>query len=268
MENAPCFLVPSLTGCLLVASLLSSCTNVPGPMAFPVAETPQAETPSAATLNVEQQKLPGRVQYGVASWYGKGFHGRPTASGEIYNMHAITAAHRTVPLGTEALVTNMDNGQTIRVRINDRGPYIRGRVLDLSYGAARQIDMVRVGATRVKIEFLDRRTVEAPARARSVAMVARPVITTWKPLGPANPDLTLQAYAVEAGVYRDRAQAARAKERLVAVHPSVWMGTIAGDEPMIHRVRLGPFQQRKEAEQVAFTVQAQGYTPLVVPLEQ
>ena len=77
------------------------------------------------------------VQVGVASWYGPGFHGRRTANGEIYDQYELTAAHRTLPLGTRAMVTNLDNGRSVEVRINDRGPFVDGRVIDLSYGAAR-----------------------------------------------------------------------------------------------------------------------------------
>jgi rare lipoprotein A len=94
------------------------------------------------------------VQIGLASWYGRRWQGRPTASGERYDRHQLTAAHRTAPLGTQAVVTNLANGYMVRVRINDRGPHTRHRILDLSYEAARRLDMVRTGAVRVKVEFL------------------------------------------------------------------------------------------------------------------
>src|SRR5215831_11364607 len=121
MKRATHLFVPSLTGCLLVASLLSSCTGIHGPMSV---HSEGTEPPPTT-----------RVQVGVASWYGKEFHGRLTASGEIYDMYQPTAAHLTAPLGTQALVTNLENGQSVRVRINDRGPYKRLRILDLSYEA-------------------------------------------------------------------------------------------------------------------------------------
>jgi rare lipoprotein A len=91
---------------------------------------------------------------GIASWYGQYFHGWLTASGEIYDMEALTAAHRTLPLGTVVRVTNIANGQQIRVRINDRGPYVHGRVLDLSHAAARALDMVRDGISPVQLEVV------------------------------------------------------------------------------------------------------------------
>ena len=92
-------------------------------------------------------------EVGVASWYGKKYQGRPTASGEIFKMNKLTAAHRTLPLGLTAKITNLDNGRSIKVRINDRGPFIDGRILDLSYGAAKKLGMVDAGLARVRIEI-------------------------------------------------------------------------------------------------------------------
>ncbi|MGH9314055.1 MAG: septal ring lytic transglycosylase RlpA family protein [Vicinamibacterales bacterium] len=91
---------------------------------------------------------------GLASYYGPGFHGRRTASGEIFNMHELVAAHRTLPLGTVARVTNLANGLSVVVRITDRGPYIKGRILDMSNGAAKALEFVRDGTARVRIEIL------------------------------------------------------------------------------------------------------------------
>lgn len=88
---------------------------------------------------------------GDASWYGPGFHGRRTASGERYNQKALTAAHRTLPIGSSVMVTNIDNGKSVIVRINDRGPFIRGRIIDLSRAAAEHIGMRRAGTARVEL---------------------------------------------------------------------------------------------------------------------
>ncbi|HEX2341685.1 MAG TPA: septal ring lytic transglycosylase RlpA family protein [Vicinamibacterales bacterium] len=91
---------------------------------------------------------------GRASYYGPGFHGRRTASGEIFDMYELVAAHRTLPLGTVARVTNLANGRSVTLRINDRGPYIKGRILDVSKGAAKALAFVRDGTTRVRIDIL------------------------------------------------------------------------------------------------------------------
>ncbi len=96
----------------------------------------------------------GYVKYGKASWYGKPFHGKPTANGERYNMYSMTAAHRTYAMGTVLKITNLKNRRSVRVRINDRGPFYNTRDIDLSYGAARRLGMVKKGVGKVKIEVV------------------------------------------------------------------------------------------------------------------
>lgn len=96
----------------------------------------------------------GYVESGIASWYGSDFHGRTTSNGEIYNMHEITAAHKLLPMQTMLLVQNLENGKQTIVRINDRGPFIQGRIIDLSYGSARKIGLIPSGIARVKITAL------------------------------------------------------------------------------------------------------------------
>jgi len=99
-------------------------------------------------------QYPGGAQYGMASWYGRDFQGRPTASGEIFDMYGYTAAHRSLPFGTRVRVTNEANGRSVVVRINDRGPWVEGRILDLSYAAAKQLGMLEAGVIRVRLEVL------------------------------------------------------------------------------------------------------------------
>lgn len=96
-----------------------------------------------------------RVQEGVASFYAQDFHGRKTANGETYDMLAMTAAHQALPFNTRVLVTNLDNGKKVEVRINDRGPFIKDRIIDLSYGAAMKIGMVGPGTANVRLEVLE-----------------------------------------------------------------------------------------------------------------
>lgn len=92
---------------------------------------------------------------GRASWYGGKFHGRKTANGEVYNMYKMTGAHKILPMNTMVRVTNLDNGKSTKVRINDRGPFVRGRVIDVSKAAAQELDMIRSGTARVRVETLD-----------------------------------------------------------------------------------------------------------------
>jgi len=95
-------------------------------------------------------------EVGIASWYGPGFHGRRTASGEIYDMYAMTAAHRTLPFGTIVKVVDLETGRSVVVRINDRGPFIEGRIIDLSYAAAVELGMVEKGLARVGLKIVRR----------------------------------------------------------------------------------------------------------------
>ncbi|MCW5978692.1 MAG: septal ring lytic transglycosylase RlpA family protein [Bryobacteraceae bacterium] len=127
----------------------------------------------------------GAVEAGVASWYGNPYHGRYAANGEVYDMDKLTAAHRTLPFGTWVRVRNMVNGKTVEVRITDRGPFIDGRIIDLSRAAARQIDMIGPGIVKVRVE----------------------VIAT--PAGAA-----IETYAVQAGVFRNQGNATRLRDRL------------------------------------------------------
>jgi rare lipoprotein A len=120
------------------------------PNAIPVAvKAPKNQIAKTKSTNVE----PKPFQVGSASWYGKQFHGRTTASGEDFDMFEFTAAHRTLPLGTFVKVTNLKNGKWIVVRVNDRGPYVGDRIMDLSYSAARMLNF-RDGVERVRIDLI------------------------------------------------------------------------------------------------------------------
>ena len=105
---------------------------------------------------------PGFVQVGMASWYGRQFHGLRTASGERFNMYALTAAHRSLRFNTLVKVTNLHNGRQVVVRINDRGPWIGGRIIDLSYAAAKEIGMIERGCVRVRIETIPKIETTSP----------------------------------------------------------------------------------------------------------
>ena len=104
----------------------------------------------------QEQKLIANSFSGRASWYGPGFHGRRTANGEVFNQNALTAAHPSLSFGTKVKVTNLNNGRSVVVRINDRGPYSGGRVIDLSAAAAQSLNMIRSGVARVKVTVLGR----------------------------------------------------------------------------------------------------------------
>jgi rare lipoprotein A len=197
----------------------------------------------------------------VASWYGKEFHGRPTASGEIYDMYQPTAAHLTAPLGTYALVTNLENGQSIRVRINDRGPYKHRRILDLSYEAARQLDLVRSGTGRVQVDFLAEPALVVQSTVTSVDTSPDQRHSVQVLETPGTPPV-----AVQVGAYQDQNNAVRAQKTLTTMYPNVWISMAPEGTQPLHRVRLGPFNNRDEAERVVHAVKARGYIAQVIAM--
>jgi rare lipoprotein A len=170
----------------------------------------------------------GSTETGIASWYGVPYHGRPTASGEIFDMEKLTAAHRALPFETWVEITNLSNGKQVDVRITDRGPFVRGRIIDLSLAAARQIDMVGTGTARVRLKVIDAPAMNPPVTVEVPAVRTSPV----KPLD--NPPAS-GAYAVQAGAFFDPSRAEALREalpysdaRVVDAHgerqgePSLW----------------------------------------------
>jgi rare lipoprotein A len=168
-------------------------------------------------------------QRGVASWYGPSFHGNPTASGERYDMWALTAAHRTLPFGTRVLVQCVDTGKTVTVKINDRGPFIRGRVIDLSYGAARELTMIGKGTTDVILTILD-----SPSSGHSGNLS----------------NGRNQKYWVQAGSFSSMTPAVSLREKLVSQYPQVRLKTVDLPSGRWHRVQVGTFHSQEKAQTV------------------
>lgn len=150
----------------------------------------------------------GGVQEGMASWYGKEFDGKPTASGERFDMHALTAAHRTLPLGTTVRVTNLENGREATLKVNDRGPFVKGRILDCSYGAAQELGFAGAGLARVRVEVLQEGKVRS-RRAPSPGELLAGGSDTGAPTFDGSFTVQVGAFAVEANAVklRDKLQA-------------------------------------------------------------
>lgn len=163
-------------------------------------------------------------QKGIASWYGKKFHGRKTSNGETYDMFAMTAAHKTLPFDTHVQVNNLKNGKTIVVRINDRGPFVRGRIIDLSYTAARDIGMVGPGTAHVEIIALG--AVKPPAEGKA--------LQTYIPQDYYTGNFTFQVYA-----FKNRANAERAREKLGAKYKNAHIVVFEAGDETFYRVRVG-----------------------------
>ncbi len=168
----------------------------------------------------------GYKERGVASWYGPDFHARPTSSGEPYDMYAMTAAHKTLPIPVYARVTNLGNGRSVIVRINDRGPFVANRIIDLSYTAAHKLDMTRAGTAFVEVEVI---TPGAPAQLAQG--VAQPSAQTT---------LTAPVLYLQVGAFGVADNANRLAERLrgAGIAP-VSVANPAGTPPL-YRVRIGP----------------------------
>lgn len=171
----------------------------------------------------------GYVERGIASWYGSKFHGRRTSSGEPYDMNAMTAAHTTLPIPTYVEVTNLRNGRKVIVKVNDRGPFLRNRLIDLSYVAAAKLGIVADGTGLVEIQAIDPAAFDAPA--------ATPTTVSLAPRDSG--DLYLQV-----GAFSDRANAERLLQRVSGLNPgaAIQINEAPSEKAqgLVYRVRLGP----------------------------
>jgi rare lipoprotein A len=181
----------------------------------------------------------GYRETGVASWYGKKFQGKPTSSGEIYDMHEMTAAHKTLPLPTRVRVTNLKNGRSVIVKVNDRGPFIDNRIIDMSYSAAKKLDMVTNGTALVEVVAL-----EASARATPVEQHAKTAQVAAAAVTSA-PDTTV--LYLQIGAFGEQLNARQLQQQLqsngfsnVLIHHDI------DQSPALYRVRLGPIKGVKE----------------------
>lgn len=183
-------------------------------------------------------------QRGIASWYGPSFHGNPTASGEPYDMWALTAAHRTLPFGTKVFVQRTDTGKTVTVRINDRGPFIRGRVIDLSYGAARELTMIGEGTADVILTILDS---PSPGNSGNLSNGRN------------------EKYWVQAGSFSSLPPAVSLREKLVSQYPQVRLKTVDLPSGQWHRVQVGIFHSQEKAQTVKTELEKQFHLdPLLI----
>ena len=193
----------------------------------------------------------GFVQKGIASWYGKKFHGRRTSSGETYDMYAMTAAHKELPLPTYVEVTNLKNNKKIIVKVNDRGPFHENRIIDLSYTAARKLDIVANGTGLVEVRAID--SVGRVAESKPERQGA--------PVRVAYDDKKNQAFYIQVGAFGDETNADRLQQRLVSLSPEqvkVHKGNVQGRE--IFRVQIGPFYDVDSADALVVRLPDYGVT--------
>jgi rare lipoprotein A len=191
----------------------------------------------------------GWTERGTASWYGPGFHSASTSLGEPYDMYAMTAAHKTLPIPCYAEVTNLRNGRKVVVRINDRGPFVGDRIIDLSYTAAAKLDMLLAGTAPVEVRVI------TPGAAQGPGSAAPPVVPAAPPPPPTvtvvnAPAVThagTDAMFIQAGVFSTHENARRRVEQLLAAGVELAsLDELARNDRVLHRVRVGPFATVEE----------------------
>jgi rare lipoprotein A len=221
----------------------------------------------APVVNHEPMK-----QRGLASWYGRKFHGQKTSSGEIYDMFAMTAAHKTLPIPSYAKVTNLANGKSVVVRINDRGPFHSGRIIDLSYAAAKRIGILGAGSARVEVERVFEAEGDKPAREPETAAKARSAAASPPPPPQPTPIMTpvvTQERAslwIQLGAFSSVESAESFREHVVRELAWNYEPVQVTYRDGMHRVRLGPYGSREEASAIAEKVERSlGFAPALTP---
>lgn len=199
---------------------------------------------------------------GIASWYGTKFHGHRTSSGESYDMYKMSAAHKSLPLPTYARVTNLGNGKSVIVKINDRGPFHDNRLIDLSYAAASRLEILGKGTGLVEVEAIDPRKYNAPSR-NPVIMASRPKVGKPSPTGDTTnkPALYLQL-----GAFSSRGNAEKLKARLSStVAGNLRITEAMSNRQPVYRLRAGPLASVESADALTKTLADHGIeSPRVV----
>lgn len=212
---------------------------------------------------------------GIASWYGKRFHGKKTSTGEVYDMYAMTAAHTVLPIPSYAKVTNPANGRSVIVRINDRGPFKRDRLMDLSYAAAYQLRLIKPGSGLVEVESIDtspealrkistdksivtaamsKNAVTESTTASSLPAIAQ--TTAIETTTSVVPDATTQ-YFVQAGAFKNEANGNQLQKRIQSLELGENVGVANVYNNGLYRVKLGPYVSKAEADMSAANIRRQ-----------
>ncbi len=253
--------------CLIILFVLAGCSS----SMRPIGRMPDNNELPKGSQGVERKvgkpyKIAGVWYYpkedphydevGYASWYGSDFHGKKTANGELYNMNSLTAAHKTLPLPTFVKVTNLANGRTIILRVNDRGPFVKGRIIDISRRGAQLLGFDRQGVTKVRVQAVDEngnlprgRRVQTTA-ASSTQQPNRGQISGQAASGP---------HFVQVGAYSQRENAEIQAGRLRGRGHAAQVESTSSNGRTLWRVRLGPFLQLLQAEEKLDRVVADGF---------
>lgn len=241
-------------------------------------------------LGVSYTPLPSSRGYrerGIASWYGKKFHGRRTSSGEPYDMHGMSAAHKTLPLPTYVRVRNLDNGRTAVVRVNDRGPFLHNRLIDLSYAAADKLGIVGTGTGLVEVEAIDPQDGEpaspvagAPAQSGAVEIgvvpgpATRPLVelipaASAAPAPVATPAAGSPKLFLQVGAFKEWENASQLRTRLerAAFRPVFIQSVLTSESQRVYRVRVGPLATVGDSDRLVDRLSAHGVTSAIAVVE-
>ena len=224
---------------------------------------PSEETGSITTEKIPPVEVVDTFE-GMASWYGPKFHGKKTASGEIFDMYELTAAHKSLPMGTRCIVTNLENNKSVTVRVNDRGPFAKERVIDLSYASAKVIDMIHTGTTRVRVEVL------AGEATDELEVASIPESTTDdapKPDRSNNSGEYKVYFTIQVGSFSVRENAERLTDTIKGYIENVWIEEFVTTESTYYRVRAGKFSTREDAEKSANLLSEAGYSGFITEIK-
>ena len=235
----------------LFAFLIPACTK----SIAPTPTTPEKPKPYRVgnTWYQPVSDAKGFKARGIASWYGKKFHGRKTSSGEIYNMYAVTAAHKTLPLGTHLSVTNLNNNQKVIVRVNDRGPFVRGRIIDLSYAAAKKLEMISAGTAPVEIMALG---ADASTQTTGSRKSQKPSV-----------DYYSGNFTFQIGAFKNKNNALRLKKKLDEQYQNVHITEYDTGQDILYRVRIGKVSSLEEAVTYETTLLQHGFKDVFIIAE-
>jgi rare lipoprotein A len=212
-----------------------------------------------------KQSSDNHIERGIASWYGTKFHGRKTSNGEIYDMYKMTAAHKTLPIPTYVEVTNLKNGRSVVVRVNDRGPFHENRIIDLSYVAAKKLGIAANGTGLVEVRSIDPNNWQAKPNsryARNYRTASSSVAKTRQPATDTGQDAAL---FIQAGAFASQHNAKQLQQKLNELLPDSSVKLAFAEQDRLYRVRIGPIPSVSEADRVARTISENGYpAPQVV----
>ncbi|HXH85046.1 MAG TPA: septal ring lytic transglycosylase RlpA family protein [Candidatus Tectomicrobia bacterium] len=266
---------------LLAAPIILALAACAGPRAVTRPDGGSATAPAPGAGGRVAPAPIGTEERGLASWYGEPYHGRQAASGEVFDMHLMTAAHRTLPFGTWLRVENLDSGRAAEVRVNDRGPFVDGRVLDVSYAAGVALGLIGPGVAPVRLRVIPP---PSPAGTAGIGETSAPVSTARAGEKPSSATMARAAeapaaeppsaavpetpvaprFAVQVGAFAEEARALLLQRALAnaGFEGRVLRGT-AGDRAL-YRVRLGPFTTRAEAEAETARLEEIGHRGVIV----